>query len=349
MVTTKPTILMIGNFLSASGFNRAVCEDLRDQLQRRGWPVIATSTRVNRPARLTDMLWTIWRRRRDYQVTQLDVFSGPAFIWAELATMLLRRLKKPYILTLHGGNLSKFAKRNPRRVRRVLSHAVAVTTPSRFLQESMQPYYADLQLLPNPLDFSNYRYRERTVPQPRLIWLRAFHAIYNPTLAVRVAVKLRSEFPKLQLTMIGPDKGNGSRASVEATIAEFGANDYIHLTGGVPKDDVPRWLTEGDIFLNTTNLDNTPISIMEALATGLCVVSTNVGGIPFLLKHEDNALLVPPNDPEAMANAIRRILNEPELAEKLSRNARTKAESFDWSIVLPQWEKLLTEVIEEYG
>jgi glycosyltransferase involved in cell wall biosynthesis len=104
-------------------------------------------------------------------------------------------------------------------------------------------------------------------------------------------------------------------------------------------------MSRGDIFLNTTNIDNTPVSVLEAMACGLCVVSTNVGGIPYLLEHEHDALLVPPNDPQAMATAVHRLLNEPDLAERLSRNARQKAAQCDWSIILPQWEALLTSVM----
>jgi glycosyltransferase involved in cell wall biosynthesis len=80
---------------------------------------------------------------------------------------------------------------------------------------------------------------------------------------------------------------------------------------------------------------------MEAMACGLCVVSTNVGGIPYLLEDGREALLVRPDDAEAAASAMRRILTEQPLAESLSRNARKKAERFDWSAVLPQWEDIL--------
>jgi glycosyltransferase involved in cell wall biosynthesis len=77
------------------------------------------------------------------------------------------------------------------------------------------------------------------------------------------------------------------------------------------------------------------------MACGLCVVSTNVGGIPYLLEHEHDALLVPPDDAEAMAAAVTRLLTEPGLAERLSHNARQKAEQFDWSVILPQLENIL--------
>jgi len=105
-------------------------------------------------------------------------------------------------------------------------------------------------------------------------------------------------------------------------------------------------MAKGDIFLNTTNVDNAPVTVLEAMASGLCVVSTNVGGIPYMLEDEQDALLVPPDDAEAMAAAVRRVLTEPRLAESLSRNARHKAERSDWAVVLPQWETLLAAVAE---
>jgi glycosyltransferase involved in cell wall biosynthesis len=103
-------------------------------------------------------------------------------------------------------------------------------------------------------------------------------------------------------------------------------------------------MNKGDIFLNTTHVDNTPVSVLEAMACGLCVVSTNVGGIPYLLEDEYDDLLVTSDDPVAMTTAVRRLLIEPGLAPRLSRNARQKAEQFDWSNILPQWEALLTSV-----
>jgi glycosyltransferase involved in cell wall biosynthesis len=113
------------------------------------------------------------------------------------------------------------------------------------------------------------------------------------------------------------------------------------------KKEVPYWLSQGDIFLNTTFIDNTPISLIEAMACGLCVVSTNVGGIPFLLDNCVDGILVPENDQNAMTNAILKILAEPDFASNLSMNAREKAEKFDWAVVLPQWESIYLELINQ--
>jgi glycosyltransferase involved in cell wall biosynthesis len=343
----RPDLLLIGNFLSRSFGNRSVCEDLAVALETAGWSVLTTSSRRSRFARLLDFLFTVWWQRHRYNVAQVDVYSGLAFVWAELVCSALRIVKKPYVLTLHGGNLPLFAQGSGKRVQRLLQSSSVVTTPSAYLFERMRSYRQDLVLLPNPLDLAKYPFKHREHLAPNLVWLRAFHDIYNPSLAVKVVALLVKDFPSVRLVMIGPNKGDGSRESMIDLAMKLGVQDQVICPGQVPKDEIPHWLHQGDIFLNTTRVDNTPISILEAMACGLCIISTNVGGIPYMLEDEHDALLVPADDQVAMAKAVQRLLTEDGLAERLSGNARRKAEQFDWSSILPRWESLLTGVAAE--
>lgn len=338
--------LFVGNFLSRVTGGRQVCEDLAVRLPDVDWRVLCASSRPSRLARLIDMAWTAWRNRSSYTVAHVDVFSGRAFVWAEIVCWILRRAGKPYALTLHGGNLPEFARRYPRRVVRLLQSAAAVTAPSHYLREQIRRYCDGILLLPNPIDVASYRFVLRKRPQPHLMWLRAFDTIYNPQLAVEVLALLVQQFPDVRLTMIGPDKGSGSLDATRRKATELGMTDYISLPGGIQKHDVPAAMHQGDIFLNTTNIDNAPVSVLEAMACGLCVVSTNVGGVPYLLQHEHDALLVLPDDPRAMSTAVTRLLTEPGLAERLSHNARRTAEQFDWDGILRRWDSLLTVVAE---
>ena len=337
----RKNVLLVGTYVTST-HNHSVGEDLADRLRRSGWQVTATSHATGRLARLADMLATAWRARRDYDVAQVDVYSGKAFVWAEAVCLLLRRLAKPYVLTLHGGNLPRFARRHPGRVRRLLASAVVVTTPSRYLLEAMAPYRAGLRLFPNPVDLDDYRFRLRARAAPRLVWIRAFHRIYNPELAADVVARLRRDHPDIRLTMVGPDR-DGSFARTRARAARLGVVDAIDFPGGVAHAEVPTWLDRGDVFVNTTNVDNTPVSILEAMACGLPVVSTNVGGIPYLLEAERDALLVPPDDAEAMSAAVGRVLRDPDLAARLSREGRCKTEAMSWGAMLPRWDATLME------
>jgi glycosyltransferase involved in cell wall biosynthesis len=343
-------LLIVGNFLSGSVGTRGVCEELARQLEDLDWlRVLTTSNKARRIPRLLDMLTTIWRRRNDFQVAQVDVFSGAAFIWAEISCSALRRLDKPYILVLHGGNLPRFAARWPHRVRRLLQSAQIVTTPSHYLREQMAAYHPNLLRVPNAIELGAYRFRLRQKPHPTLVWLRAFHEIYNPTLVPSVIHSLADDYPDLRAIMIGPDKGDGSLEHTRQIAAELGVGSRILFPGAVPKAETPAWLDQGDIFLNTSNVDNTPVSVLEAMACGLCVVSTNVGGLSYLLRDETDALLVQPDSVEAMAGAVRRLMAEPGLAERLSGNARVEASQYDWAAVLPQWESLLRSLCPSHG
>jgi glycosyltransferase involved in cell wall biosynthesis len=340
---SKPGLLMVSNFLSGSLTTRGVCEDLAERLAQAGWKVVTTSAKVNRIARLCDMLRTASKYRQAYSVAQVDVFSGAAFFWAEMVCYRLRRWGKPYVLTLHGGNLPLFGQRWPGRTARLLQSAAVVTTPSRFLLERMKPYRVDLKLLPNPLDISRYAFRPRTSARPKLVWLRAFHSIYNPALAPQVVARLAADFADVQLSMVGPDKQDGSLEQTRQMAETLGVTERISFTGPVPKLEVPKAIAAGDIFLNTTNVDNTPVSVLEAMACGLCVVTTNVGGLPYLVEDGQDALLVPPADASSMAAAVGKVLRHKDLSAGLSVKGRKKAEQFDWSVVLPQWEAILQQ------
>lgn len=333
-------ILIVGNFLSSSLGTRSVCEDFAERLQCSGWSVITTSSKKGRVARITDMIATIWLKRNQYEIAQVDVYSGNAFFWAEAACWTLHQAGKPYVLSLHGGNLPLFSNRWPGRVRRLLNSAAAVTCPSPFLLEKLRYLRNDLVLMPNPLDLDSFPFVHRKNPKANLIWLRAFHQIYNPELAPKVIDALRKAFPDVCLKMGGPVKDESSFSKMKKVAKELGVENRIEICGAISRENIASFLNQGDIFLNTTYFDNTPVSLIEAMACGLCIVSTDVGGIPYLLRHEQDALLVPSNDAESMATAVTRILKEQELGGSISINARSAAEKFDWSKILPQWESL---------
>lgn len=339
-------LLLVGHFRWAQSGVRNVSEELAQRLGRVGYRVVTTSARRWKVLRLLDMISTAVRRRHEYSVAHIDVFSGPAFLYAEMVSAVLRWLHKPYVLTLHGGNLPSFGRRWPKRVRHLLQSAAAVTTPSRYLLEHMQRHRADLRVLPNGVEACATPFRLREQPQPHLLWIRSFHQIYNPTMAPAVAARLLSDFPDLRLTMIGTDKGDGSRRETIRVVAGSHVRDRVTIGGAVPKAEVPACMDRADVFLNTTNIDNTPVTVVEAMAAGLPIVSTCAGGIPYLLEHDHDALLVPPGDVEAMAGAVRRVLTEPGLAARLSANARQKAEQFDWTRILPRWQELLAAVAQ---
>jgi glycosyltransferase involved in cell wall biosynthesis len=345
MKSQGKSLLFVGAFPGPAGIDRYVSGDLALRLEALGWRVLITSRKPGRLARLLDHVACVWRRRNHYALACVDVFSGPAFLWAEAACRILQSLQKPYVLILRGGSLPEFCRRHPERARRLLNSAAAVACPSQYLLMALEGLRTEPVLIPNPLDLARYNFRERRSTLKHLVWLRAFHHIYNPEMAVEVLARVREQYPTTHLTMIGPDKGDGSWQTTKRAVARLGLEEAVNFPGPVAKQDVPSQLEQGDIFLNTTNFDNTPVSVLEALACGLPVVSTNVGGIPYLLEDGQTALLMRPGDADSMARAVVRLIQESELAVRLARNGRKLVEPFDWSVILPRWEQLLVGLL----
>jgi glycosyltransferase involved in cell wall biosynthesis len=339
------SILMLGSFLSHTTGYRNVCEEMADRFEAEGWKVFRASTHETPIRKLADMLGAVWRHRASYTIAHLDVFSGQAFVWAYACSIGLQILGKPFVATLHGGNLPDFGRRHPRWMTRFLGRAARVTAPSPYLREQMRGYRDDISDIPNPIDISRYRYRARASAAPNIIWVRSIHRIYDPILAVDACAALRSEFPSLRLWMLGPDKSDGTLQLLRERIERHGMRDQVEIVGGVPKETIPEWLDRADVFLNTTTIDNTPVSVIEAMASGLCIVSTDVGGIPYLLRDGENAILVSQGDPETMAGAIRRILRDPQLAAALSQSARAASLASDWARVREAWAELFAAVL----
>lgn len=341
----KTGIFFAGNYLSSSTGITSVCEELSEKFKENNWVVVKASSQLNRFFRMVDFLWTAWHSRGQYHVAVIEVYSGLAFHWANLLNKFLRILKKPSIITLHGGKLPEFSQRKPKQITKLLCSASVVTTPSKYLQNTFVAIRDDIEYIPNAIEISEYCNNLQVFPKPDLVWMHAFHQVYNPQLAIEVLRELINEYPDARLIMIGPDKGDGTLKEVKDMISTYHLSDRVRFVGSISKRQISLSMSQGNIFLNTTNYESFGVSVLEAAACGLCIVTTNVGELPNLWHEGVDALLVPPNDFSAMTMAIKRILTEQGLAQVLSRNARKKAENYDWSVVYPMWVKVLEHVV----
>jgi len=222
--------------------------------------------------------------------------------------------------------------------------ASMIIAPSRYLKISMEETgIGTVTVIPNFITLANYKYKKRTSVRPRLLWVRAFHnEIYNPEMAVRILSVLATQYEDARLCMVGPDKDGAMEKCLE--LAEsLKVINRIKLTGQLSKKDWSDLSEDYDIFINTSNVDNTPVSVIEAMALGLPVISTNVGGIPFLFENEKECLLVEKNDHVQTCEAVTRLVNEPVLSAQLSQAGRRKAEGFDWENIKKLWIDVISQ------
>lgn len=336
------SVFYAGNFLSAFGRSRGPGEDLCEQFEKAGWKVSRAGTRPGRAARFFEIISKAFRIGRSSDIGVIEVYSGLAFVWAWVAGSIVPGSRhRKLILVLHGGGLPDFDKKYPWALNSLLKKASVIVTPSQYLKNFFCGRFPGVVYLPNGLDLSRYVFRVRARSRPVLCWLRAFHKIYQPLLAVEVVGKLRMDYPGIRLVMAGPDKGDGSLREVEEKIRQNNLQANIEIRGSLLRAQVPSFLDEADIFLNTTSLESFGVAVMEAGASGLCIVTTRAGEIPLLWKHGEDCLQTGVSDAQAMAQAVRCFLEDPGLSERVSLRAREKALCFDWGCVMPQWKALV--------
>lgn len=335
-------VLYIGNILSVHGGSIGFIETLTPRLASR-YTIKAVSSIQSKPIRLLHMLISVWQFRNTCKVVLIDCFSTQAFWFAYSVGKFCKLLKIPYIPIVRGGDFVNRLTSSKKECDFLFTQSYLTIVPSKFLEFHFNQARYRVTYIPNFIELQKYPFKQRENIHPTILWVRAFHKIYNPVLAVEVLDQLG--IADATLCMVGGDT-DGTRVLVEHRIAALGLTDRVILPGRLLKTEWLKLSQQYDIFINTTTIDNMPVSVIEAMALGLPVVSTNVGGIPYLLEHEKDGILVPSNDADGMCKAILELLHNPNLTKKISTEAREKVEEFDWEKVKLKWFEVLDQFVK---
>ena len=333
----KIKVLYIGNNLvKKTNYNTSMAV-LSRLLGIEGFFILKSSSKQNKVARIIDMAFAVFLNRRVNYIL-IDTFSTSNFYFAFITSQLARVFNIKYIPILRGGNLPHRLDVSKKLSNLIFKNAYKNVAPSGYLQYEFEKRGYKTLFIPNILEIENYTYKERNPLQPKLLWVRAFKHLYNPTLAIEVLKIVKEKYPKAALCMIGPQTDDSYEATQQLA-KKYHIEQSVEFTGVLPKEKWHQKSKEYAIFINTTNFDNTPVSVMEAMALGLPVVSTNVGGMPYLIKNNIDGVLVDKENSQQMANMIIQLIEENN--QEIAKNARKKAKSFGWNVVRTQWLSIL--------
>lgn len=331
-------LLYLGNKLAQNAANPTTIDTLGPLLEKEGFKISYASTRSNKVVRLLDMIFTTCFTRKVNYVL-IDTYSTTNFWYAFIVSRICYMRNLKYIPILHGGNLPHRWQTHPKSCKLLFHHAFRNVCPSPYLLQVFEELACpNLVHIPNALETRNYTFKERTAIQPKLLWVRAFTEIYNPTMAIQVLDRLVKEFPEAELCMVGPDK-DGSLEKTRLLAQSLGLK--VTFPGQLSKSAWIQLSEQYDVFLNTTHFDNMPVSVIEAMSLGLAVVSTRVGGIPFLIEDSKEGLLVDDNDIQSMSDAIQFLLKNPSEFSRITKKARKKVTLFEWERIKEKWFTIL--------
>jgi glycosyltransferase involved in cell wall biosynthesis len=290
--------------------------------------VIGRVRGVRASFRLLPYIRQLWIAMRGAELVHVMANSGWAwhlFVAPAVWVAWLRGV--PVVVNYRGGDADAFLARQARFVRPTLARAAAVAVPSGFLSGVFAKYGVAASIVPNIVNLEAFHRAETMPAAPHLLVTRNLEPIYDVGTALRAFAIVAERHGDARLTVAGsgPD-----REKLEQLAQELAVAGRVRFTGSLENSELPALYRTANIALNSSLVDNFPISLLEAMASGVPIVSTNVGGIPYLVEHERTALLVPPGAPVALADAVLRLLEDRSLASRLRAAGIEAAQRFAW-------------------
>ena len=345
-----PSIALITPLPPPTGGMAVAAMALREHLEDAGASVLTIDTRAQQRSspysvgprdisRFAAIYGTLYRHRHDFEVIHAHVNSYLSYLAIALPSIAAAKaFRKKVCITYHGGEAKTFFSGNAKHTLSLFAKADAITVPSPYLQDFFDSLGITARVIPNIVSLPSV---ERRPVAQRLLVNRILSPVYRIDVAIRALAALAETFPKITLAIAGDGP---QRPELEALVRQLHIEDRVFFLGALDRLHMAREYARASLFVNPSGVDNTPNCVIEALLTGVPIVSTNVGGIPRMLTDGQDALLVAPDDVGEMTNALREVLGSPGTRKKLTRNAAVTATFWNPDNAWEQWQSLYREL-----
>lgn len=281
----------------------------------------------------------LWRGLKEIDIVHIFSASYWSFILAPApAWFFAKLLGKKSIINYRSGEARDHLRRF-RSARFVLSRVNQIVTPSGYLVDVFHEFGLNAIAVPNLVDLSQFRYRERNPSRPHLLCTRGFFEYYSVGVVIKAFAEVKKEYPEAQLDLVG---GGPLEATIRRQVADSKLTG-VNFIGVVSRQQIGKYYDQADIFISASWLDNMPVSVIEAFGAGTPVVTTSPESMPYLVENERTGLLSKVGDEKALAANVIRLLRDPDLAAKLARNAYEDSRKYTWAVVREQWLKVYQE------
>lgn len=286
---------------------------------------------------------TLLQRVRRYDVVHIFSASYFSFILAPTPALLISKLyRKKTLLNYHSGEAEDHLQSWGRTVFWIFRLADALVVPSEYLVEVFKRFGFTAGSVLNVTDLETFQYRERTTLIPRLLITRNLEPLYDVETSLRAFSVIKKKHASASLTVVG--SGADARRLMDL-VRDLGLSD-ITFTGRVERAEMPSLYECSNIFLNSSVIDNMPVAILEAYSAGLPVVTTDAGGIPYIVRNGESGLVVPKRDVAALATALERVITDAELRSRIVAGGRAFVEQCRWEVIRDNWARVYRELVD---
>jgi glycosyltransferase involved in cell wall biosynthesis len=290
--------------------------------------------------------------RRPFEVLHCHGAYPPAYVGASFK----RLFDMPLVVRPHGADIlpGEYIRTHPRlesRLRRALAAADLVIAQSAFLQREIAALGVPpqkIRLIPNGVRLADFQQDLGAAPLPRpyVFAMGSFSRKKGFDVLLRAFAMLTADMPWLHLVLAGAGK---DLAAYTAFVQTSALQDRVHFVGVVHGAQKVRWYRHCRVFVCPSRREPFATVNLEALAAGKPIVATAVGGNLEAVAEGVNGLLIPPEDPEALAEALRRLLHDPALCDEMGRQSAQRAARYDWSYIVPQYAAAFAEATALHG
>ncbi|HQU29014.1 MAG TPA: glycosyltransferase family 4 protein [Nitrospirales bacterium] len=313
---------------------------IAERLREAGFRISILSKAQSSFIRVLDMVFRGFLFVPFHNVVLVNLYGERAFVYESFIILYTYLWKKRIVVFVRSGLMPEFVRRFPRWTRVVLLRADLVLVPNGFLQQKLTALGLRVDgAISNFIDLEQYTFRERSQLKPSFLYVRGFfNSLYNPEMALRAFAIIQRKYPDATLTMAGRE-GDCS-AMCRKLVSELSLSN-VNFVGLLQKNELIALANKHDIHLHTNRVENMPVSIIEMWACGLPIVGTNVGGMPYLVRDNEDAILVESEDFQAMAEACLNLLSNADLARRFSNNGRRRVQELVWERIKSAWLKAL--------
>jgi glycosyltransferase involved in cell wall biosynthesis len=290
-------------------------------------------------------VWSLWKGVKDVEIVHIFSASYWSFLIAPVPALLIARWRgKKALIHYHSGEARDHLQRF-RTARPLLGKADMLVVPSGYLGDVFREFGLEARVVPNIIDHTQFSFRVRRPFCPNLVCTRGFHPYYCVDVVVKAFQEVQRIYPEATLDLVG---GGPEERAIRDLVRELKLSN-VKFSGVASRQEIGRYYDRADIFVNASQLDNMPVSVLEAFASGTPVVTTSPEGMDYLVDHERTGLLSAPGDPDALAKNVVRVVRDQELAHQLAGNAYEESRRYCWAAVRQSWLDIYRSLVRTRG